>query len=151
MFLSGSGVGSHLGVVTKRFIVSSLGGLLVAGLALGQSAASDASASPIVTDRPAVTDSSIVIPLGSLQFENGIADTVAHGEQTIDGSESLVRFGIASKTELRLTAPDYFSQAGATSGFGDLLVGVKRQIAPAGGFDVSLVVSLSLPSGANAI
>lgn len=124
----------------------------MAGLAFGQAVASDPSASPIATDRPAVTDSSIVVPRGSLQFENGLADTVTHGERTIDASETLLRFGIASKSELRLTAPDHFSQEGMNSGFGDLLVGMKRQIGPTrGGFDISLVVSLSLPSGAKGI
>jgi hypothetical protein len=34
---------------------------------------------PIVTDRPAVTDSSIVVPAGSLQAENGFAETVNQG------------------------------------------------------------------------
>jgi hypothetical protein len=60
-----------------------------------------------------------------------------------------VRFGIASRTELRFTAPDYYSTG---AGFGDLALGVKQQIShTAGGFDLSAVVSLSLPSGAQAI
>jgi hypothetical protein len=64
----------------------------------------------------------------------------------------LLRFGVASKTELRLTAPDYFGQEGMSSGFGDLVVGLKQQLSPTpGGFDVSLVLSLSLPTGASAI
>ena len=36
-------------------------------------AAGDDSPPPIATDRPAVTDSSVVVPLGSLQVENGFA------------------------------------------------------------------------------
>jgi len=106
----------------------------------------------IVTDRPAVTASSIVVPVGSLQAENGFADTVNAGRASVDGPESLFRLGVASKTELRLTAPDYFSQAGGISGFGDLALGVKQQLGPTpGGFDVSVVVTLSLPTGAHAI
>jgi hypothetical protein len=66
-----------------------------------------------------------------------------------------MRFGLASKTEARLTVPDYFGQvagSGIGSGFGDLAIGVKQQLGPApGGFDVSLVATLSLPTGANAI
>ena len=124
----------------------------MASLAFGQAAASGPSSAPIATDRPAVTDSSIVVPRGSFQAENGLTDTVTHGERTIDASETLLRFGLASKSELRLTVPDYFSQAGMPSGFGDVTVGVKRQLGPApGGFDVSLVVSLNTPSGAKAI
>jgi Putative MetA-pathway of phenol degradation len=123
--------------------------VLLAGFA--RALADDAS-SPIATDRPSVTDSSVVVPLGSLQFENGFADTVSEGQRTLDGPETLVRFGVASKTELRLTAPDYFGQVGKmASGFGDLGIGVKQQLGPASGFDVSLVVSLSLPTGASGI
>lgn len=106
---------------------------------------------PIATDRPSVTDSSVVVPVGTLQFEDGFTDTASEGQQTLDGSETLMRFGVGSKTELRLTVPDYFGTIGAGSGFGDLGIGVKQQLGPAAGFDVSLVVSLSLPTGARGI
>jgi hypothetical protein len=107
---------------------------------------------PITTDRPAVTDSSVVVPLGSLQAENGFAETMSQGQRTFDVPETLLRFGVASKTELRLTAPDYFGQVGMSSGFGDLVIGMKQQLGSTpGGFDVSLVLSLSLPTGASAI
>jgi Putative MetA-pathway of phenol degradation len=112
----------------------------------------DPAATPINTDRPAVTDSSVVVPAGSVQFENGFADTMSQGQQTFDVPETLMRFGVASKAELRLTAPDYFGEAGMSSGFGDLAVGMKQQLGPAqAGFDVSLVLSLSVPTGARAI
>ena len=150
--LSGSGVGSDRGVVTARIVGSIFAALLPAGLAFGQAAASDPAAAPIVTDRPAVTDSSIVVPSGSLQAENGLADTVNHGQRTIDGSETLLRFGMASKTELRLTVPDSFGRSGMSSGFGDLIIGMKQQLSPgAGSFNASLVWSLSLPAGARDI
>jgi hypothetical protein len=115
-------------------------------------AAFDGSAAPIATDRPSVTDSSIVVPLGSFQDENGFADTVSQGLRTFDGSESLLRLGVAPKTELRLTLPEYFNQTGVPSGFDDLIAGMKRQLGPIrGGFDVSLVVAVSMPTGARAI
>ena len=82
-------------------------------------AAGDAITSPIATDRPAVTDSSIVAPIGSVQAENGFTDTDRQGQATLDGPETLLRIGLASKTELRLTVPDYFGQPGMSSGFGD--------------------------------
>ncbi len=106
---------------------------------------------PIATDRPSLTDSSIVVPLGSLQAENGFADILSQGQWTLDGPETLLRFGVLSKTELRLTVPDYFEPAHGTTGFGDLAVGVKQQLGPVSGFDVSVVVSLSVPTGARAI
>src|SRR5580704_16045805 len=64
--------------------------------------------SPIATDRPQITSSSIVVPCGSLQFENGFQETGNGGQQTFDFPETAVRLGIASKTELRFGVPDYF-------------------------------------------
>jgi hypothetical protein len=117
-----------------------------------QAAVGDPATAPIATDRPSVTDSSIVVPAGSLQAENGFGSTLSHGQRTFDGPETLLRFGVASKTEVRLTAPDYFGGVAASSGFGDLVIGMKQQIGPIpGGWDVSLVLSLSLPAGARAI
>jgi hypothetical protein len=71
----------------------------------------------------------------------------------VDGPETLLRFGVATKTELRLTVPDYYSNlnamAGRGSGFGDLAIGVKQQLGPTpGGFDVSATLFLSLLTGA---
>jgi hypothetical protein len=97
----------------------------------------------------------VVVPPGSLQAENGFAETASQGQRTVDGPETLLRFGVASKTELRLTAPDYFGQvttgSATGSGFGDVAIGAKQQLGPASGFDVSLVLTLSLPSGARDI
>jgi hypothetical protein len=53
---------------------------------------------------------------------------------------------------LRLEVPDYFGAASLPSGFGDLTIGMKQQLGPTpGAFDVSLVLSLSLPTGARNI
>ena len=88
--------------------------------------------SVIVTDRPDVTESSIVIPKGSLQLENGVTWTSNHGSQTFDLSESLVRFGVSTRTEIRIVAPNYnrgLSGLYAT-GFGDIALGMKQQLGP---------------------
>jgi hypothetical protein len=114
------------------------------------------SAGPIVTDRPAVTDSSVVVPPGSLQVENGFLETGSGGQSVFDGPESLVRFGVTKRTELRFTVPDYFynlnTSGGPGTGFGDLAVGVKEQLGPTPGkFDVSVVLFLSFPTGATTV
>jgi hypothetical protein len=105
---------------------------------------------PITTDRPAVTNSSVVVPSSSLQVENGVQVTTAVGRRTVDGPESLLAFGLTDSTELRFTVPDYnYSALG--SGLGDLTLGVKQQVAHTGtGFDASLIVFLTFPTGANA-
>jgi hypothetical protein len=111
---------------------------------------------PIATDRPQIANSSVVVPCGSLQFENGFLVTTPNGGQrSFDLPETSVRFGIAGKTELRLAVPDYFynddTASGYTNGFGDLSLGLKQQLGPTHGFDVSVIPSVSLPTGANSI
>jgi hypothetical protein len=107
--------------------------------------------SEIVTDRPDITESAIVVPVGSLQFENGFTWTSDHGKQSVDLSESLLRFGIFGRTELRLVLPNYLGNVCARSlgsGFEDLAIGLKQQLGPLpGGVDLSVIVALSFPSG----
>jgi hypothetical protein len=132
---------------------------VLAGSALlyGQDQAGAASSQPVITtDRPAVTDSSTVVPRGYLQFENGFTETGDQGQSGFDFPETLVRFGLTSKTELRFTPPDYFENfntpIGFGTGWGDLSAGVKQQLVTApGGFDAALVVALSFPTGAKSI
>jgi len=139
-------------------ISTALLAFVLAGLAplhgQGQTTSAD-TPGPIVTDRPTVTNSSVVVPSGSLQAENGFLETDRQGQSIADGPETLVRFGVATRTELRFTAPDYYydlNGGGRGSGFGDLAIGVKQQLGPTrGGFDVSATLFLSFPSGADAV
>jgi hypothetical protein len=123
----------------------------------GQDRADSSSTQPaITTDRPAITDSSIVVPSGDLLFENGVTETGNQGQHSFDFPETLSRFGLTSKTELRFSTPDYFQNfstgSGFGSGWGDLSLGVKQQlVARSGGFDASLVVAVNFPTGANTI
>jgi hypothetical protein len=108
----------------------------------------------IVTDRPDITESAIVVPVASLQFENGLTWSAAQGAQSIDLSETLVRLGIFRKTEVRLTVPNFSSAFSGKpeSGFGDLSLGLKQQLGPLpGGVDLSVIAAVSIPSGQRAI
>jgi hypothetical protein len=112
--------------------------------------------STIGTDRPQITSSSIVVPCGSLQFENGFTETGNGGQQTFDFPETSIRLGIAGKTELRFEVPDYIyngeTRSGFSNGFGDLSLGFKQQMGPTwGGLNVSLIPSVSFPTGAKLI
>lgn len=110
---------------------------------------------PIATDRPAVTNSSIVVPAGTVQVENGFTVTNNQGQSITDGSETLMRLGILTRTEVRFTAPDYYynlNGSGIGSGFGDLALGVKEQLGPLPGkLDASLTGFVSLPTGARGV
>ncbi len=105
------------------------------------------SPAPVVisTDRPAFADSSTVVPKDSLVIENGFLDSSTQGKRTFDLPESQLRFGLFDKTELRFSVPDYFN--GPLSGFSDISAGIKQQLGPVYGFDVSVVIGLSFPTG----
>lgn len=110
----------------------------------------------ISTDRPAVANSSVVVPKSGLQLESGLLITNTQGQHILDLPETSLRFGLLNKTEVRLSVPDYFRDlptgTSATSGFGDIALGVKQQFGPLRrNFDLSLIVFLSLPTGTQAV
>src|SRR5882757_5653782 len=88
------------------------------------------SATEISTDRPDVTNSSRVVPYGSLQVENGVDWTSRQRSDVISGSETRLRFGVARCTELLADVPTYFYSLNgrAASGFSDLVVSIKREL-----------------------
>ncbi len=76
------------------------------------------------------------------------------GQRGPDFPETSVRLGVAAKTELRISVPNYFQNdtaASGANGVGDLSLGLKQQLGPVDGFDISLIPSVSLPTGANSI
>ena len=72
---------------------------------------------PIATDRPDVTNSSVVVPVGSLQNENGANISRRAGADIFDGTNSRWRLGIAPCFEVLIDLPNYvgtFRGAGAS-------------------------------------
>jgi hypothetical protein len=112
-------------------------------------------ATDIGTDRPAVTNSSAVVREKVFQTENGLLYTTGQPHSTLDLPASLIRVGVGESTELRLTAPDFYyddaTPVGPRSGFGDLTIGLKRQLDAPGGFQIAPILSLSLPTGSHGI
>ena len=128
--------------------------LVSGGIVWAQDPNAPATPSPINTDRPAFADSSVVVPKGSLQIENGFLEAGVGGQQSFDFPETQLRFGLLDKTELRFSVPDYYHhEDGLTfaNGWSDTSVGVKQQLGPIHGFDVSVVLTLSFPSGSKYI
>jgi hypothetical protein len=127
-------------------------GACSAGITKGVAAEDCSSgADDIDADRPDVTNSSVVVPRGSLQSENGINLTAQQGAAVIDGPVSRLRLGVSNCTELLLDLPNYFhSWSGrAASGFSDLTPAIKRQLGPLpGNFQLSVTAGLELPTGA---
>jgi Putative MetA-pathway of phenol degradation len=104
----------------------------------------------IATDRPDVTNSSIVVPVGSLQNENGVNFSMRDDGRTIDGTNSRWRLGIAPCLEILVDLPTYAAplQGPASSGFSDVSPALKWQISPVPGkVDLSVVFGAALPTG----
>ena len=124
-----------------------------------ESAAAHAESCPtakdeIATDRPDVTNSSLVVPVGSLQNENGLNVSARDGGQSVDGTNSRWRLGIAPCLEVLVDMPTYFAnvRGPGNSGFTDVSPAIKWQISPVPGkIDLSVVTGVALPTGSEAI
>ena len=105
----------------------------------------------IITDRPDITESAVVVPKASLQAENGFTWTNDPLGTMATLCQTLLRLGLSDRTEFRLTLPSYsldFSPGLGPSGVTDISIGFKQQLGPLpGGFDFSLIVATSVPSG----
>ena len=108
----------------------------------------------IITDRPDVTNSSVVVPEGSLQIENGVNLSARDGDRSVDGTNTRLRFGIANCLEFLVDTPTYFSDISnpQKSGFSDVAPALKWQISPVPGkVDLSAVFGVALPTGSAGI
>lgn len=122
----------------------------------------------IVTDRPDVTESSLVVPKGSVQFETGYQLTTLDGYSyfsTFDGSygvpttmrnhsvSSLVRIGLSKHFELRLQPGislerySFNSQEVKTIGLDDFTVGAKIQLFNNDKVSLAFLNMNTLPTG----
>ena len=110
-------------------------------------------ADEIVTDRPDVTNSSLVVPFGSLQAENGVDWMVRHGTNSLDATNTRLRAGIAHCTEFLIDIPSYSGSLNGSepSGFSDVVLSFKRQLPVPFGFDLSATGGLGFPSGSSKI
>src|ERR1700738_2526462 len=108
----------------------------------------------ISTDRPDVTNSSLVVPAGSLQIENGINSNARDGGRFVDGTNTRLRAGIANCLEVLVDVPTYFANVRGPegSGFSDVAPALKWQISPIPGkVDLSAVFGVALPTGSAGI
>ncbi|WP_291695143.1 transporter [Bradyrhizobium sp.] len=105
----------------------------------------------MATDRPDVTNSSLVVPVGSLQNENGANISARDGAQAIDGTNSRWRLGVAPCLEVLVDLPSYAAplRGGGPSGFTDVAPALKWQVSPLPGkLELSIVAGVALPTGA---
>jgi hypothetical protein len=133
---------------------ASLAALVFLGTAGASAEGCPTARDEISTDRPDVTNSSIVVPAGSLQVENGINLSATHQGSALDGTNTRLRLGVASCLELLLDLPTYNAslRGQRASGFSDAAPALKWQISPVPGkIDLSAVMGLALPTGSENI
>jgi hypothetical protein len=141
-----------------KSVRSAICGMLFVAALIARAPASAAdtcptSASEIDTDRPDVTNSSRVVPFGSLQLENGVDWTVRQRSDVVSGTETRLRLGVAECTEVLADVPTYFYSLNgrASSGFSDLIVSIKYELPVPYGFHLSATGGLGFPTGASNI
>jgi hypothetical protein len=108
----------------------------------------------ITTDRPDVTNSSVVVPAGGLQIENGVNFSMRAGDRFVDGANTRLRAGIANCLEFFVDTPTYFANVRGpeNSGFSDVAPALKWQISPIPGkVDLSAAFGVALPTGSAGI
>ncbi|MBR0687657.1 transporter [Bradyrhizobium manausense] len=146
-----------LGIILPRWRVSlRCVSLLTVALCSGMVQAGECPSpqSEIATDRPDVTNSSLVVPDGSIQIENGVNTSGQSRAKGFDSSNTRLRFGVAPCLEVLVDVPSYVGRlTGAIdTGFTNVSPGVKWQVSglpePA---NLSVVFGASLPTGTPAI
>jgi outer membrane putative beta-barrel porin/alpha-amylase len=113
-----------------------------------------APSSEIATDRPDVTNSSLTVPAGSLQIENGMNTTGGSAGKTFDGTNTRLRFGIAPCLEVLADLPTYLGRLGGApaTGFSDFSPAVKWQFSSLPEhWSLSITAGAGLPTGATAV
>ena len=108
------------------------------------------STAEIATDRPDVTNSSLVVPIGSLQMENGINTTRRGLDKTFDGTNSRLRLGVANCLEILVDVPSYVGRVKGDpdTGFGNVAPAIKYQFGSLPEpWNLSVTAGAGLPTG----
>jgi Putative MetA-pathway of phenol degradation len=146
-FIRRSGHGSRAWVLVFLLVTSSVPTITYAGECPN-------AGSEIATDRPDVTNSSLVVPVGSLQSENGINTTGRGSDKTFDGTNSRLRLGVAPCLEFLVDIPNYVGRlkGDVDSGFGNVAPAVKWQFSSLPeAWNLSVAAGAGLPTGSTKI
>src|SRR6516165_7179022 len=108
----------------------------------------------IDTNRPSFMFSPLVLPAGSLQFENGtLYQHFQHGRTNFGIPETQVRLGLTKRTEFEMFVPNFvlnhqehtIARAGGASDLNE--VGIKHQFPSIRNFQITFIGALNIPTG----
>ena len=124
---------------------------LLSATAFGQSTTPD---DPISTTRPSFSDSPTIVPVRHLQIESGLSyfSRSDDGDERSDFGEALLRYGLRPRLEVRIQLPNYnLGRGDQPTGFDNTSVAFSYYLGKVAGFDLGVVPTLSLPSGARGL
>lgn len=123
--------------------------LLLAPMLLAQTERPD-----LITDRPDQTESSVTVPMKSLQIETGFISEKQGNTMRLAYNTTLLRYGLSENLELRLGLEYQGEKIASTniSGFSPLYAGFKIAIREEDGWkpEVAFLGSIVMPFTANA-
>ena len=114
---------------------------------------------PLVTDRPDITESALVVPISSLQIENGILfkkqSLTNSSIHNITLSSLLLRYGLLKDLEFRFGGSYLIRKLNinnsetSESGISDIIIGSKIQMLNGNisNFDLAVILQFHLPFG----
>jgi hypothetical protein len=106
----------------------------------------------ITTDRPAIGADPDLVPPHSLESENGFGWSNDGHHSTADLPESLVRYGLTDRIEIRTTVPNVHLTSGQPTETEDIQFGAKIRLSSnESAWPVSLVTALSAPTGTTSL
>jgi hypothetical protein len=129
---------------------------VVLALALGAGLPSFAAADDFESDRPDLAEGPRTLPFGHIQLEAGWTRVMTDNTRTDAVGEGLLRFGLASRLELRLAIPTWnqlhvdqvpLSGRRDDSGFGPTGLGGKVTLARDDDSALGIVADVALPGG----
>ena len=105
---------------------------------------------PNITDRPDFTESPVSVSPGTIQIELGATAFDYDAGSLWNAGETLVRYGLFNKVEMRLQLPSAIGGDDLDSGLSDSGFGVKIELGSfAQRVEMALIASTTLPTGAD--
>jgi hypothetical protein len=105
---------------------------------------------PLVTDRPDFTESTVVVGRGVVQLEAGATSTWPKNSNRQQGPELLFRVGASNSVEFRLALPNLIRESldgSSSTGTDAASAGLKLQMTRGGQLGVAVLAGASIPTG----
>ena len=111
--------------------------------------AQEATAPSISTDRPAVATGTDLVAPSWIIVENGLGIKSSTGSLTLDGGETLIRYGLSRRVELRWAPANATNTISGTMQLQDGGLSTKLSLPSTAKWPVSSVIGVTTPTGSH--